>query len=555
MAHKHSIYDSDPHFLIDATTRAITNLSDVKTSIVQGDHNSERFTFEMPQRFVDGHDMSLCNKVQVHFINQDTLTKEQVADVYEVTDLQLSPADENVVICSWLLSGNATKYAGALSFVVRFACMDGDRVEYAWHTSIFAGISVSKGINNSEAVTTEYSDVLEAWRVELASNVFKSLEQTKYGESNDGVNVWTVTFGDGSTSDFVVRDGADGKTPTLGVDYWTPEEQEQIYNTHTAYIDEELKKRTPIKPEFAQSVDECTDTNKLYVLPDGYIYAFTLPEITYEGREGGYYDSSEEWQYTGSNACKWTNVIPAAPGDIFQYTGRGRVRVPKDVPSVIYYYRTVSGIEQEMHEVFGSTSEGAVTELWTAPEGTYAVKFFSYVIDSTDLDDVTLDVRWIYCSNPSNGQWVNTGHKLVESDVDIAVPTKVSELENDAGFITSEDVPEVEVPAKLSELVNDVGFVTDDDVPEKLSDLHADSITGSQVSIGASALTISGGSIYINKADYGFYVSGNRIQNVATPEDSADAATKGYVDGLVGNVELALDSIIALENELIGGDA
>jgi hypothetical protein len=44
------------------------------------------------------------------------------------------------------------------------------------------------------------------------------------------------------------------------------------------------------------------------------------------------------------------------------------------------------------------------------------------------------------------------------------VPTKVSKLENDAGFITAEDIPEV--PSKVSELVNDVGFITADDIPE-----------------------------------------------------------------------------------------
>lgn len=57
MAHKHPIYDTDPHFKIDGDTRVIINASDVKVALMQGDHNSERFTFEIP-RYVDGHDMS-----------------------------------------------------------------------------------------------------------------------------------------------------------------------------------------------------------------------------------------------------------------------------------------------------------------------------------------------------------------------------------------------------------------------------------------------------------------------------------------------------------------
>lgn len=40
------------------------------------------------------------------------------------------------------------------------------------------------------------------------------------------------------------------------------------------YLAEELAKRGQLKPEFANDVSECTDTTKLYVLPDGYIYGY-----------------------------------------------------------------------------------------------------------------------------------------------------------------------------------------------------------------------------------------------------------------------------------------
>jgi hypothetical protein len=40
-----------------------------------------------------------------------------------------------------------------------------------------------------------------------------------------------------------------------------------------------VAKRAQLKPEFANSIDECTDTSKLYVLPDGYIYAWMLTEV------------------------------------------------------------------------------------------------------------------------------------------------------------------------------------------------------------------------------------------------------------------------------------
>ena len=42
---------------------------------------------------------------------------------------------------------------------------------------------------------------------------------------------------------------------------------------------------------------------------------------------------------------------------------------------------------------------------------------------------------------------------------------------------------------------------------------------------------------------------------VNTPTADEHATTKAYVDGLVGDVETALDSIIAIQTSLIGGDA
>lgn len=54
-----------------------------------------------------------------------------------------------------------------------------------------------------------------------------------------------------------------------------------------------------------------------------------------------------------------------------------------------------------------------------------------------------------------------------------SVPTKLSDLTNDAGYITSADVPKV--PTKTSELTNDSGFVNSSAIPTKTSELTNDS--------------------------------------------------------------------------------
>ena len=179
MALKHTVYDTDAHFKIDPITHMIKNESSNKNVLIQHDHNSERFTFEIP-RMVDGHDMSKCDVVQIHYINIDSQDKNNTSkDAHDVDDLQISPDGDDVVICSWLIDGNATKYAGSLNFLVKFKCIGDDGSAcYVWNTAIFTGIFVSPGIDNGEAITEDYSDVLEQWRKELDEGA----EKTHYTE-------------------------------------------------------------------------------------------------------------------------------------------------------------------------------------------------------------------------------------------------------------------------------------------------------------------------------------------------------------------------------------
>lgn len=166
MVHLHEVRDSDTHFVIDPVTRAITSNSD-KNTLMQGDHNSEIYTFEIPKT-VEGHNMSLCNRVEVHYIDAAADKTNTSKDVYIVKDMQPDETEPDTLVFSWLISGNATKFAGLLSFRVRFGCVDDDgNFTYKWHTDIYKGITVSDGFDNAPAVVEEYSDVLAAWEKRL----------------------------------------------------------------------------------------------------------------------------------------------------------------------------------------------------------------------------------------------------------------------------------------------------------------------------------------------------------------------------------------------------
>ena len=170
MAHIHEVIDSDKCFTIDPITRAIVNdAGNKKTQLIQNDHNSERFAFQLP-RYIEGHDMSLSNKVEVHYINLDQSSNERSVGVYEVTDLALSEDNESVLL-SWLISNNATKYVGVLSFAICFKCMSDNVIDYSWNTAINSSIQIAKGMYNSEIITKDYIDVLEAWKEEFMSSI------------------------------------------------------------------------------------------------------------------------------------------------------------------------------------------------------------------------------------------------------------------------------------------------------------------------------------------------------------------------------------------------
>jgi lysophospholipase L1-like esterase len=96
--------------------------------------------------------------------------------------------------------------------------------------------------------------------------------------------------------------GTDGKTPVKGTDYWTQQDKEEIKE----YVKDEIPRKiselendtgfiTELtqdqlneivdavveaqKVEFVDSVADCVDTSKQYVLPDGYIYAYMSKEV------------------------------------------------------------------------------------------------------------------------------------------------------------------------------------------------------------------------------------------------------------------------------------
>lgn len=173
--HTHPVPDTDTYFIIDPITRQIENTNRKKTVVMQYDHNSERFTFELP-RYIDGHDMMECTSVTVNVDNIEVVESDGVevvgprvnSDAPDMTDLRVHPNDPEKVICSWCISRNSTQLAGILSFHIEFKCADSSgNVVYEWSTDNFDKIEVRTRKKNGEAAVVEHTDLLEQWRTRI----------------------------------------------------------------------------------------------------------------------------------------------------------------------------------------------------------------------------------------------------------------------------------------------------------------------------------------------------------------------------------------------------
>lgn len=190
--HIHRVYDTDARFVINPATRTIANKTDGKIILMQYDHNSEEFTFEVP-RYVEGHDMAQSTVAQVHYDNGASRGR------YDARELAVAQDDDSKVTFKWLISRNATENAGTLSFLVKFRCYDGDAIVYEWNTAPFDGFTIEAGKNYDDEVVEQSTDAIEGLRVDLIEQIDEKVENEF--DKRIKTEVWQFTLADGSTVD------------------------------------------------------------------------------------------------------------------------------------------------------------------------------------------------------------------------------------------------------------------------------------------------------------------------------------------------------------------
>lgn len=188
-SHTHTddiIVDADVHFLIDTTTRIISNQNEGKVNkkltIMQYDNKSERYSFDIPRK-IDKHDLMSCNKVTIHFVNIGSGRNQRYLGTYLVDDVREHEIDpDNKITFSWLIGNEATQYNGQLHFLISFECVDGDKVLYRWSTTTFTAIQIVAGMKNGDEVIEIYSDELLSWQNGVETELLPELIDERYTE-------------------------------------------------------------------------------------------------------------------------------------------------------------------------------------------------------------------------------------------------------------------------------------------------------------------------------------------------------------------------------------
>lgn len=151
------IIDDGKVFVIDKDTKEI---SGEMLIISQFMNKSERVTLKMP-RYIEGHDMLLCNYVTIHYDNVSTDRESVNSDVYEVDDLKLKEGTDDVLTFTWLITSNATQLVGTVEISVHFDCLTDGVSVYSWGTTVSRLIRILESKNNSPSVIANNSDILQ----------------------------------------------------------------------------------------------------------------------------------------------------------------------------------------------------------------------------------------------------------------------------------------------------------------------------------------------------------------------------------------------------------
>ena len=210
-------------------------------------------------------------------------------------------------------------------------------------------------------------------------------------------------------------------------------------------LSEELAKRGQLKPEFANSVDECTDTAKLYVLPDGYIYAYLKTEVATEetpnftnvlplavdsdgspyngglGYKVGYRLNSSGVEVVAETNC-CTGFIPVKNTDTVRFIN---IIPHASSNGYIHFYdssfnltagKGYEGWTADQFEFVPASLADMYPSWGNAPAGAVYMRISSGTISDETIITLNEEITYSPAETITQYQWVNTGHAFVPAN-------------------------------------------------------------------------------------------------------------------------------------------
>lgn len=190
---------------------------------------------------------------------------------------------------------------------------------------------------------------------------------------------------------------------------------------------------TQIEAYFAKSTDDCTDTSKVYVLPDGYIYAYlpvssnVLDDVGYTenlrlSASGGYTESS----YSGADL---TGYITVAAGDVIRLK---EVTMPDSdsYANKVYFFdnnktgvNSVSMLSTDVKHSVVFDDDGNVIQ-FTVIEQTLGGAAGYIRINAANIDEYSvITVNEESTATTIEHVWTSTGHAFVPADYEDRILT------------------------------------------------------------------------------------------------------------------------------------
>lgn len=232
--------------------------------------------------------------------------------------------------------------------------------------------------------------------------------------------------------------GEQGYSPVRGTDYWTLEDQAWIAGEISQEIAAQLAGRSQLAPEFADSIAGCTDASKLYVLPDGYLYACMYSETiqkAYTNLAGTVQINmrlNSSGQAVALDGCIVTDFIPVTQGQVVRIQGLDPTSAPNGTYAYICYY---TGADESAVVTESVYARGDWTNTWIADGDGYRYNAFYHHsvpgdhplsssithirisgIPSEEAEIIVTVDEEIAENAVGSYAWGNTGHAFVAMD-------------------------------------------------------------------------------------------------------------------------------------------